>query len=217
MARAHGTVLEIGAGVGSHINSYIRSKVTRLILVEPNANMHAQLRAKANEAGFYENDGSLLLLGCGGAATDETPLSLAGVGTDSVDTIVSIHVLCGIPGPAQAIEMYRRILRSGGLFLFYEHVQSTSEDAAGYQELYTTYVWPQLFDGCMLTRPTGALIAAGPTAIEKPLSNGLDLVDPVKGWDERVKRRWSEFHIKTTPKTTAHTLLPEVVGWGIKS
>lgn len=218
MARAYGTTLEIGAGVGTHLKGYSRSKVTRLILVEPNASMHPSLRENANAAGFTESDGSLLLLGCGGAAADETPLALAGVGSDSVDTIVSIHVLCGIPHHDQAIEMYRRMLHPGGLFLFYEHVRSTFRYSADWQSWYTQVIWPYAFDGCCLDRQTGALIAGGPSAVDKrPLTNGVDMVSPITGWDENVKRRWKEFHIDQPEAQVAYSCLPNVYGWAVKA
>lgn len=132
LAKARGTVLEIGPGVGDNIKYYNRSLVHRLILVEPNTNMHAALREKANQSGYFDQDGSLLLLGCGGAASDEKALALAGVGPDSIDSLMAIHVLCGIPQPAEAVEMYRRILKTGGLLTFYEHVRSDQRFTANW-------------------------------------------------------------------------------------
>jgi hypothetical protein len=89
--KAKGVVLEIGAGLGVNIKYYKRDQVKQLILVEPNLAMHPLLLEEANKCKYFENDGSLLLLACGGAASDEKALATAGVGGNSVDTIACIH------------------------------------------------------------------------------------------------------------------------------
>jgi hypothetical protein len=89
--KAKGVVLEIGAGLGVNIKYYKRELVNQLILVEPNLAMHPLLLAEANKYKYYENDGSLLLLGCGGAASDEKELEAAGVMANSIDTVACIH------------------------------------------------------------------------------------------------------------------------------
>lgn len=215
LRKAYGTVLEIGAGVGDNIKYYDRSRVERLIVVEPNTDMHPKLRAKANASGFFENDASLLLLGCGGAASDETALSRAGVGPASVDTVALIHVLCGIPGPASAIEMYRRILKSGGLLLFFEHVRSEQRLSADWQQWYTDMIWPHAFDGCCLNRPTGVWILGGPDA-DRPraLNTGKEMVN---GVDEGVKRRWKDYEITAPDDQPEYSLMSHVKGFAVKA
>lgn len=218
LKKAYGVVLEIGPGVGDNIKYYVRSQVERLVLVEPNAHMHPRLRAKANEAGYSEADGSLLLLGCGGAAGDEKALALAGVGSESVDSLMAIHVLCGIPGPAQAVELYRRLLKPGGLLAFYEHVRSDQRFVVGWQMWYTKWIWPHAFDGCCLERQTGAWIMGGPTAARgRMLENGVGMVDGVGGWEDDVKRRWREVHIQKPEEQPRYSCVPHVIGWVIKA
>ena len=73
LSKAYGTTVEIGPGVGDNIK-YYGSQVSRLILVEPNINMHPALRTKANESGFFEHDDTLLLLGCGKSESPVSPL-----------------------------------------------------------------------------------------------------------------------------------------------
>ena len=214
---ARGTVLEVGPGVGDNIK-YYTSKVDRLILVEPNTNMHEALRQKAKEAGFVEHDGSLLLLGCGAAATVEKALNLAGVGPESIDTIMLIHVLCGIPKPALAIEMYRRFLKPGGLLAFFEHVRSEEPFSANCQSWYTRMFWTHVFDGCHLDRPSGAWIMAGPDAADRDeLVTGKELVHGVNGIHRSVQERWSEYQIDAPKDQQRFTLLPHVMGYAIKA
>ena len=140
-AKANGVVLEVGAGVGDNIKYYVRSQVKKLILVEPNLNMHPALQVKAHQSGYFEQDGSLLLLGCGAAPSDESDLAVAGVGPESVDSIVSIHVLCGIPNPDGAVELYRTVLKPGGLLVFFEHVRSDQKITSDLQSWYTRNIW----------------------------------------------------------------------------
>ena len=217
MRKASGTVLEIGAGVGGNI-MYYPSAVERLVLVEPNADMHPALRQKGNQAGFWEHDGSLLILGCGGAPSDERALNLAGVLPASIDTIMIIHVLCGIPNPAGAIEMYRRLLKPGGTFAFIEHVRSEESFSARAQSWYTSHIWQYMFDGCCLDRPTGAWIMGGPEAANtSALVTGKELAQDIDGTDKRVAERWSDYRIEAPGDQTQYAILPHVVGWAVKA
>lgn len=217
LRKAYGAVLEVGPGVGDNIKYYRRGKVQRLVLVEPNTNMHERLRAKANAAGFYEGDGSLLLLGCGGSAADEKALALAGVGEGSMDTVASIHVLCGIPGPASAAEMFRRILKPGGLLVFYEHVRSEDQRTASWQEWYTTTMWPQINDGCCMDRPTGDWIIRGEAGDWGVGKGATTTVDEVNGdAEEMLRKRWRKWEIKR-PEAPLCTPLPHVEGWAVKA
>ena len=214
-AKASGTVLEVGPGMGANM-SYYTSKVTRIILVEPNADMHPALRKKANKAGYWESDGSLLLLGCGGGISDERALNLAGVGLHSVDTIITINVLCGIPSPAEAIEMYRRLLKPGGLLIFYEHVRSEEQFSADCQTFYTRTIWPSLFDGCCLDRPIGAWIIAGPDAAQ----SGKVVIGEKRAssWEEghhNVQKRWADYHVNVPDGQAKFALLPHIGGWAV--
>ncbi|KAB8356409.1 hypothetical protein FH972_023992 [Carpinus fangiana] len=218
LAQARGTVLEVGPGVGDNIKYYNRSSVDRLILVEPNVNMHPDLLKKANAAGFSVDDSSLQLLGCGGAASDETALAAAGVTFDSVDTVAAIHVLCGIPQPAHAIEMYRRFLKKGGLLLFYEHVRSEESITAYMQSFITRWIWTQTADGCCLDRPTGAWILGGPDAAKgEALVTGLEMVNEAGKADGLVGRRWSKVEIKRPADHQRFSCIPHIMGWAVKA
>lgn len=70
------------------------SKITRLILVEPNPGMHTGLRRNALRAGFKE--GQFEIVACG-AEEREAVEKATGLGIESVDCVVSVLALCGIP------------------------------------------------------------------------------------------------------------------------
>lgn len=211
LAHAHGVVLEIGPGVGDNIKYYERSRISRLVLVEPNARMHAALRRRASESGFHEGDGTLQLLGCGGGASDEAALRCAGVGAGSIDTVVAVHVLCSVPRPALAAEMYRRLLRRGGSLLFYEHVRSTEPQTAAWQACLTRWVWRTAFDGCELDRPTGEWIKNGPGFVDVATEAGH------REKDGSGERRWAEWRMELAEGQARFACTPHVLGWGTKA
>lgn len=70
------------------------SKITRLILVEPNPGMHEGLRASARKAGFAKDQFEIVPCGAEERARVE---ELTGLGKGSVDCVVSVLALCGIP------------------------------------------------------------------------------------------------------------------------
>lgn len=218
LAKGRGVVLEIGAGVGHNIKYYDRRRVERLILVEPNVDMHPRLRAMANASGYRETDASLLLLGCGGAASDELALENAGVGAGTVDTVMTIHVLCSIPGPADAVELYRRLLKPGGQLVFYEHVKNEEKATAQWQTWLTELIWRTAFDGCELDRPTGEWIIKGPSTATRAMSTGRAMINGAHlEAGGSLKERWRDYEIKAPDGQSKYSCTPHVMGWAIKA
>jgi ubiquinone/menaquinone biosynthesis C-methylase UbiE len=126
-----GVVLDIGAGHG-HVTAYLpRETVTCYVALEPNTDMHDEIRRVAAKAGYFEHDGSLKILGCGAGDVDTVVEALGGVEGQCVDTMTAILTLCTIPDGKKVIEeLVRRVLKPGGVFLYYEHVRSDREDVA---------------------------------------------------------------------------------------
>jgi len=114
--------------------------------------MHPEIRKLAAVKGFTELDDTLLILSCG--AEDISSILAALETPNSVDTLISILVLCSIPAPEQSLgALVRYVLKPEGSFLFYEHVLSHREDVAWWQRFWTP-LWKLAFDGCRLDRPT---------------------------------------------------------------
>lgn len=114
--------------------------------------MHPKIRAFANEKGFTESDGSLLILSCG---AEDISAVLAALGKPNiVNTLVSILTLCTIPAPEQTLSaLVHYALAPGGTFVFCEHVLSPRSDVAWWQRFWTP-IWKIALDGCRLDRPT---------------------------------------------------------------
>lgn len=91
--------------------------VTKVFGVEPNADMHGMLGERIREAGL-EGVYEIVPVGI------EDLASSGRVQLESVDCIVSILCLCGIPDPEWNIKELYRYLKPGGRWYVYEHVKS---------------------------------------------------------------------------------------------
>ncbi|KAG7095063.1 hypothetical protein E1B28_005853 [Marasmius oreades] len=154
---ATGIVLDLGAGHGHTVDFLDRQQVTTYIALEPNGDMHTLLRQRAAAAGYLESDGSLIVLSCS-AENIQMILERIGRGTHPVDTIVSVLTMCTIPSPQRTMRrLVRDVLKSGGEFLYYEHVLSPRSDVAWWQKFWAP-LWSLFFDGCRMDRPSHLLV-----------------------------------------------------------
>nr|POF18595.1 methyltransferase-like protein 7b [Quercus suber] len=158
-AAATGVCLDIGPGAGQWVHLFARAqnpRITKIYGVEPNADMHAELRANADRAGLadvYE------IVGCGA----QELRGRAGWTEACVDTIVTVHCLCSVPTPEVVINELYPLLRPGGKWLVFEHVRTKfqGEFVGGWQRAINR-IWPTFFNGCDITRPTDEwLLGAG--------------------------------------------------------
>lgn len=120
---ARGVCLDLGPGNGQWVHLFARAvkgatmPITRIYGVEPNAGMHAELRRNVVAAGLsdvYE------ILGCGAAELG----SRAGLKPGSIDTIITVQVLCSIDGAEAVIGELYPLLKPGGKWLVFEHVRT---------------------------------------------------------------------------------------------
>lgn len=146
-----GAVLEIGAGVGANL-AYIPPE-THLIALEPNLQMHRELRRRC------ELEGVPLTILSGGA--EHIPLADA-----SVDEVICSLVLCTVADPQRVLSEVRRVLRPGGRFRFVEHVAAPRSLRRLVQGVLRR-PWSWVFEGCQLSRHTPQLLAdAGFSKVE---------------------------------------------------
>lgn len=145
------TVLEIGSGAG--VNFRYLERGTHVVALEPNAHMHAALRAAAIRSG--------VTVDVRAARAERIPLP-----DDSVDAVISSLVLCSVDDPERALAEVRRVLRPGGRFWCVEHVAAPGGVVAGVQGL-VRRPWRWLFEGCDTRRDTARLLReAGFAAVE---------------------------------------------------
>ncbi|KAL1581674.1 hypothetical protein WHR41_09495 [Cladosporium halotolerans] len=156
LASAHGIVLDVGSGAGDWLYALSPRRnpnISKVILLEPNAHFHARLRLSAQEnglAGRYE------IIGCRAKDPEHEGIQL-----QTIDTIVTVHVLCSVPSPQQVVGELYNFLKPVGRWLVYEHVRSNRAPAAAWQQIINS-VWPFFLDGCSLTCETEKyLLSAG--------------------------------------------------------
>lgn len=146
VAQAAGAVLEIGAGTGANLALY-SDAVTSLTLTEPDVFMLKRLERRAEAVA----PATMVLR----APAEDLPFEDA-----TFDVVVSTLVLCGVDDQLRAVREIRRVLRSGGRFLFFEHVRADDPGAAKKQDRMN---WlNRAVVCCDCNRPTlGTIEAAG--------------------------------------------------------
>jgi ubiquinone/menaquinone biosynthesis C-methylase UbiE len=143
--RAEGRVLEVGIGTGLNVRHYDKTKVGKITGLDPALEMHRLASKRIAQAGL---DVDLV-----GLSAEEIPL-----GDASFDCVVVTYTLCSVPDPVTALKEIRRVLKTGGRFLFCEHGRAPDERVRRWQDRLTPY-WKNIAGGCRLNRDITALIS----------------------------------------------------------
>jgi SAM-dependent methyltransferase len=151
VAAAHGVVIEIGAGYGATFPFY-PSAVSGVLALEPDPTLRALALAAASRAPVpvTVKDG----------VAEALPAADA-----SADVVVSSLVLCSVADQAFALAEVVRVLRPGGLLLFYEHVRSAHRVLGAAEDLVTP-LWSRVAGGCHPNRDTAAVIAGAGLTVQ---------------------------------------------------
>jgi ubiquinone/menaquinone biosynthesis C-methylase UbiE len=140
-----GRVVEVGAGTGLNVQLYPIT-AREVHAVEPDQHMLERLRSKA--------DGSSTRLYLYRADAHHLPFA------DGVfDAAIVTFALCTIPDPERALDEAHRVVRSGGVLRFLEHVRSQKNWTAGWQDR-ATPLWGRISGGCRLNQATVEILAA---------------------------------------------------------
>lgn len=119
VSQAEGVVLELGPGSGNQLTRYDLSRVSKIYGIEPNVDLHEALRASVKKAKL---DDIYTILPHG--AEDVKIFEKYGIAPNSVDTVLSLHVLCSVPDPTITVRHLYQYLKPGGKMIVCEHVQS---------------------------------------------------------------------------------------------
>ncbi|MCX7595144.1 MAG: class I SAM-dependent methyltransferase [Fischerella sp.] len=139
-----GRVLEIGPGAGVNLSYYPTN--IQWIGIEPNPFMHSYLKQEAERLGLHN-----IKLRLGSAERLE-------VEDNSIDIVVSTHVLCSVTNLATTSREIRRVLKPDGRFLFIEHVAAQCGTWTRRIQDGIEPVWKTMFDNCHPNRETGKII-----------------------------------------------------------
>jgi SAM-dependent methyltransferase len=147
-----GEVVELGPGVGANLRHLPAG--TRLVGIEPNRAMHAQLRTAAERRGIRLD-------------LRERMAEQTGLPDASADAVISSLVLCSVRDPDAVLAEVRRILRPGGAFRFAEHVIAPRRGVTRLAQRVLRRPWAWTFEGCSCERDLeGAIRAAGFASVE---------------------------------------------------
>ncbi|HXC51109.1 MAG TPA: class I SAM-dependent methyltransferase [Candidatus Limnocylindrales bacterium] len=141
---AHGRVLEVGIGSGLNLSFYDKSKVDKVLGLDPSPELNVWARQRAAEAGI---DVDWLAL-----SSERIPLP-----DDSVDSIVITYTMCTIPDVHSALLEMRRVLRPGASMYFSEHGVAPDASVRKWQNRLNP-LWGKLAGGCNINRNVPKLL-----------------------------------------------------------
>src|SRR5690606_17382854 len=172
--QAQGEVLEIGIGTGLNLGFYDPALVSRVVGVDPAAQMQAMAQRRAAGIAIPVE---MLALELGQIQAQD----------DRFDSIVCTFTLCSIPDVAAALEEMRRVLKPGGRLLFAEHGLAPDAGVARWQRRLTP-CWKPLAGGCHLDRDISRLLTIAGFAMRELESGCLKGPRPMtyvyRGWAE---------------------------------
>lgn len=152
VARAQGSVLEIGFGNGLNLRHY-SDKVKKLTGIDPSTQSERLARKDIAACAFPVE------LHTGSA--EALPYDAA-----SFDSVTITWTLCTIPDPAAALGEVARVLRPGGRFYYVEHGLSPDPGVARWQHRLNP-IQNFIAGGCNLTRDIAGLVTAAGFVLEE--------------------------------------------------
>ena len=136
-----GNVLEVGAGTGVNIY-YYPSVISKLTLTEPNPNMLKILSKNAKQ----RND---ITVEIHKATVEKLPFP-----DNSFDFVVCTFVMCSVISPQKSLSEILRVLKSGGKYIFIEHVANTENNRVYKWQKRIEPLWKFISGNCHMTRNT---------------------------------------------------------------
>lgn len=135
---AHGRVLEVGIGSGLNLAFYDKSKVGKVLGLDPSPELQAMAKKRAGEAGI---DVDWLAL-----SSERIPLP-----DNSIDSIVITYTMCSIADVHSALLEMHRVLKPGASMYFSEHGASPDPSVRKWQERLNP-LWVRVAGGCNMNR-----------------------------------------------------------------
>jgi SAM-dependent methyltransferase len=109
----------LGPGPGNQIHRYDASHVDYIYAVEPSPLYEESITARLKQNNLQDK---YKLLVCG--VEDSDILATEGVTEGTLDTVLSIQVLCAVDDVKAVMKQIWKLLKPGGSFIFWEHVKN---------------------------------------------------------------------------------------------
>ena len=135
---AHGRVLEIGIGSGLNLSFYDKTKVDKVLGLDPSPELNVMARKRAAEAGIDVDWHTL--------SSEQIPLP-----DDSIDSLVITYTMCTIPDVHSALCEMRRVMKPGAKMFFSEHSLAPDPSVRTWQNRLNP-LWKHLAGGCNINR-----------------------------------------------------------------
>tara|TARA_E500000178_G_C17028299_1_gene759157 strand:+ start:2455 stop:3078 length:624 start_codon:yes stop_codon:yes gene_type:complete len=136
--QAYGNILEIGIGTGNNIPFYDKSKVSKIIGLDPSENLSKIAKIKSQKYNLkiehlknYAEDLDL---------KDET-----------IDSVLITYTLCSIENEEKSLSEIKRVLKPDGILIFCEHGLAPDYRISKWQNLLTP-ISKKLAGGCCLNK-----------------------------------------------------------------
>ncbi len=160
LSRANGVVLELGPGAGDQSYHFKAHRIDKMYGAEPNSFLHPKLLENAKNTGL--GPGKYVAMECGAEPGSLLPaLKKVGLIPSAMqtlpengvfDTIIAVKSMCSAPQnqlPATTA-IIQALLRPGGEFLFFEHVENHSDWITKTFVWFVNLFWPYIMGGCNL-------------------------------------------------------------------
>jgi ubiquinone/menaquinone biosynthesis C-methylase UbiE len=144
LGNLQGKILEIGPGAGANLAYYPQD--IHWIGIEPNPFMFAYLEREAENRGIKTVE-------IHQGVAENLPIE-----DNSIDAVVSTHVLCSVKDIAASLQEIDRVLKPNGKFVFIEHVAGDCGTWTRRVQDGIEPVWHVLFDNCHPNRETGKFL-----------------------------------------------------------
>jgi ubiquinone/menaquinone biosynthesis C-methylase UbiE len=141
---AEGRVLEVGIGTGLNMRHYDKSRVGKIVGLDPALSLHRLARKRIGRAGL---DVELVAL-----SAESIPYA-----DNSFDSVLITYTLCSIADPIAALKEMRRVLIPNGRLVFCEHGRAPEESVRRWQTRLQPH-WKRFAGGCHLDRNVPALL-----------------------------------------------------------
>ncbi|KAF2653855.1 methyltransferase type 11 [Lophiostoma macrostomum CBS 122681] len=145
VSSSSGKILELGPGPGNQLQRFDQSLVTSIYGIEPNAHYASHLTSRVEKFGLQDK---YKLLTCG--IEDSDVLRSEGIEEGSIDTVLSIQVLCSVNDVRCVVREIHKLLKPGGRFVFWEHIRNRDGGTALTQACLNP-AW-SAFVGCHVNR-----------------------------------------------------------------